>query len=39
MIYVKDGKFAPNYLVVGGKIVVNPTEEQYLSAGYSVYVP
>ena len=39
MIYVKDGKFAPNYLVVGGRIVVNPTEEQYLSAGYSVYVP
>ena len=39
MIYIKDGKFAGNHLLVDGRIVVNPTEEQWLSAGYSRWEP
>lgn len=39
MIYIKDGKFAGNHLLIDGRIVVNPTEEQWLSAGYSRWEP
>lgn len=37
--YVKDGKFAPDWLLVDGALVVNPSEEQYLANGYEKYVP
>lgn len=38
--YINDkGQIDTNPLYYGGKCVVNPTEEDYLAAGYHEYIP
>ena len=37
--YIKDGSINTNPLYYGGKCVINPTEEDYLAAGYEEYTP
>lgn len=39
MKYIKNGKIATNTIELNGFTIVNPTHEQYLEAGYEVYVP
>lgn len=34
-IFTKNGVVAPKVLTLSGKTIINPTEEEYLSAGYS----
>ena len=34
----EDGNFAPNVIHYNGKTVINPTDSQYLDAGYREYI-
>lgn len=34
-----EGNYAPKRLVVDDRVIINPTEEQYIKAGYSKAEP